>query len=79
MRGKISGQVMELAAEFDEKNNKLATVTAMIFQKGEKQMVAVKKVPREVVEEGHTVDELPVRASIWTFNGKSGMTVAYVE
>jgi hypothetical protein len=77
MRAKLSGQVMEVKAEFDEKNNQLATVTAMIYQKGEKNLVAVKKVPREVVEEGHAVEGLPVRASIWNFNGNSGMSVVY--
>jgi hypothetical protein len=79
MRAKLSGQVMEVKSEFDEKNNLLATVTAIIFQKGEKNLVAVKKVPSAVVEEGHAVDELPIRASIWNFNGNTGMTVSYVE
>jgi hypothetical protein len=79
MRAKVSGQVMEIHKEYDDKNNLLASVTAMIFQKGEKNLVAVKKVPSEVVEEGFQVDDLPVHANAWSFNGKTGMTAIYTE
>jgi ribosome-associated translation inhibitor RaiA len=80
MRAKISGQVMEIREEFDrDTKNKLATVTAMIYQKGEKNLVAVKKVPAEVVEENFTVEDLPVRASTYNFDGNSGMSVIYIE
>lgn len=80
MRAKISGQVMEVRDEFDrETKNKLATVTAMVYQKGEKNLVAVKKVPAEVVEENYTVDDLPVRASVYNFDGNCGMSVIYVD
>jgi len=79
MRAKVSGQVMEVKPEFDENKNRLATVTAMIFQKGERNLLTIKKVPSEVVEEGHAIDDLPVRASSYNFNGNFGMSVIYVD
>jgi len=70
---------MEVKPEFDESKKVLATVTAMIFQKGERNLLTVKKVPHQVVEEGISVDDLPVRVSTYNFNGNFGMSVAYVE
>jgi predicted regulator of Ras-like GTPase activity (Roadblock/LC7/MglB family) len=77
MRVKVSGLVMELKTEFDEKKNKLATVTAMIFQKGEKSLVAVKKVPDDLVFEGENVEDLPVRVTAYSFDGNFGMSCVY--
>jgi len=77
MRVKVSGTVMELKPEYDEKKNKLSTVTAMIFQKGEKLLTSVKKVPIEVVEEGFEVEDLPIRVSIYNFDGNFGMSCVY--
>jgi len=79
MRAKVSGQVLEVKPEFDENKRALHTITAMIFQKGERNLLAVKKVPREAVKEGANVDGLSVRASTYNFNGNFGMTVAYAE
>jgi hypothetical protein len=78
MKVKLTGTVMEIKEEFDDKNNKLATVTAMIYQQGEKTLIAVKKVPNEIVEAGLIVEDLYVRASAYNFNGNHGMAVAYV-
>jgi len=77
MLAKVSGSVMEVNPEFDDKKNQLATVTVMLFQKGEKSLLAVKKVPNEIVQEGELVEGLPVRVNVWEFNGRSGMTCSY--
>lgn len=77
MKAKITGTVLELREEFDEKKNKLATVTAMIFQKGEKSLVAVRKTPSDLVYEGLEIEDLPVRATAYNFDGNFGMSVVY--
>jgi len=77
MKAKVSGVVMEIKEEVDEKKNKLATVTAMLFQKGEKALLAVKKVPVEIIGEGETVNDMSVRVSTYNFNGNSGMSCVY--
>jgi len=77
MRAIISGKVMEIKAEFDDKKNRLATVTAMIFQRGEKDLVAVKKVPAELVSEEKEIKGLPIRASIYNFQGHFGLSTVY--
>lgn len=78
MRVKLTGTVMEIKEEFDEKKNKLATVTAMIFQKGEKVLVAVKKVPSDIVEEGLVVEDLFIRATAYSINGNYGLAAVYI-
>jgi len=79
MIAKLSGQVMEIKTEYDEKNNRLATVTAVVFQRGERSLVTIKKVPSGIVKEGHAVSDLPIRANSYNFNGNSGMSVVYAE
>jgi hypothetical protein len=77
MRVKVSGVVMELKDEHDEKKNKLTTVTAMLYQKGEKALISVKRVPGVLVSEGEGVDDMCVRVSTYNFNGNFGMSVSY--
>ena len=77
MTAKVSGLVMEVNPEFDDKKNQLATVTAMLFQKGEKALLAVKKVPSVIVQEGETVSDMPVRMSAYNFNGNFGISCSY--
>jgi hypothetical protein len=79
MRARVSGTVLEIMPEMDDKKNLLATVTAVIFQKGEIQNIKVKKIPPDIVAEGEMINDLPVRVTTYDFNGRFGMSVNYAE
>ena len=77
MLANVSGVVMELKNEFDEKKNQLATVTAMVFQKGEKTLLPIKKMPEGIAKEGTPIKDIPVRIHYYNFNGSSGVSCIY--
>ena len=77
MRVTVSGLIMEIKPEYDEKKNRLSTVTAMIFQKGEKALIAMKKIPAEMVDEGLAIENVPARVMAWSIDGNYGLSCSY--
>ena len=77
MLAEITGTVMEIKREYDKQKNELSTVTAMIWQKGERNLIPVKKIPEKILEEGKEITTLPVSVFSYYYNGKHGLSTFY--
>ena len=78
---KISGLVMEIRDEYSfEDKKKLATETAVLYQRGEKTLIQVKKVPGGLFTEGEVADDILVRVFPYAFDrGDAQVSFSYVE
>lgn len=79
MKVKVSGIVMEILDEYDEKKRLLGTKTIVMFQKGYKGVISVKKTPEGEFTEGQKIEDLLVKAVAWTMDGKTAnLSLSYV-
>lgn len=76
---KVSGLVMEIRSETDRDTKKeLATKTAMLFQKGDKMLITLKRLPAGMFAEGDFAKDVEAKVLPWAFDGsKAEVTMIY--